>query len=96
MLIPGFGSTLSGWPLDLLAQLAAGQEVVLVDNRGQGFTQVVLALACAMASSPGGIWVQLKAAGPAGRAVIAFPRVLPPCLPPSLPLAGRTWTPPRS
>lgn len=31
---------MSAWPLDFLAALAADQEVIIVDNRGQGFTQV--------------------------------------------------------
>ena len=40
ILIPGFGATLDVWPLDFLAQLAADQEVVVLDNRGQGATTV--------------------------------------------------------
>lgn len=40
VLLPGFGATVDTWRLPLLAALAAGQEVIAVDNRGQGHTIV--------------------------------------------------------
>ena len=40
IMLAGFGGTVSAWPRDLLEALAAGQEVILVDNRGQGNTIV--------------------------------------------------------
>ena len=40
VLIVGFGSTTTTWPLALLEPLAEQQEVVIFDNRGQGQTVV--------------------------------------------------------
>jgi len=40
VMVPGFSATIDSFPLDLLAALAAEQEVILVDNRGQGLTIV--------------------------------------------------------
>jgi pimeloyl-ACP methyl ester carboxylesterase len=39
-MLAGFGSTVSAWPRDLLETLSEDQEVILVDNRGQGNTIV--------------------------------------------------------
>ncbi|KDD74451.1 hypothetical protein H632_c1303p0, partial [Helicosporidium sp. ATCC 50920] len=40
VMVPGFGSTMSSWPLRMLETLAETQEVVIMDNVGQGFSTV--------------------------------------------------------
>lgn len=47
VMIPGVGATLTGWGVTLLRELAQEQEVIVLDNRGQGFSKVGGALRAA-------------------------------------------------
>lgn len=39
MLVPGLGATMSSWPLEFLKYLAEDHEVIIFDNRGQGYSK---------------------------------------------------------
>lgn len=39
ILVPGYGSGMSTWPSKMLKDLASQHEVILIDNRGQGYSK---------------------------------------------------------
>lgn len=40
VMVMGFSGTMKGWPISVLADLAEDREVIIFDNRGQGFSTV--------------------------------------------------------